>query len=101
MILDVLFLGDDDEDDPLDAYMKNLENQAKTKGIYLFYVLYKIISRFLHELLNSFQLRIKHHCFGFWMFIPDSGSRKVIVLFIYRRPTLYPVEIAVDFLKSL
>ncbi len=40
MILDVLFLGDDDEDDPLDAYMKNLENQAKTKGIYLFYVLY-------------------------------------------------------------
>ncbi len=54
VILDVLFPGDDDEDDPLDAYMKNLENQAKTKGIYLFYILYKIISRFLHELSQFF-----------------------------------------------
>ena len=33
-------LGDDDEDDPLDAYMKNLENQAKTKGIYAVKVRY-------------------------------------------------------------
>jgi hypothetical protein len=43
MILDVLFLGDDDEDDPLDAYMKNLENQAKTKGI--LFILYTVIMR--------------------------------------------------------
>ncbi len=31
-----------------------------------------------------------------------SGKESVVVIFfIYRRPTLYPVEIAVDFLKSL
>ncbi len=28
-------------------------------------------------------------------------ERRVIFVFIYRRPTLYPLEIAVDFLKSL
>ncbi len=28
-------------------------------------------------------------------------SRRAFHLFIYRRPTLYPLEIAVDFLKSL
>jgi hypothetical protein len=26
---------------------------------------------------------------------------ELVLFFIYRRPTLYPVEIAVDFLKSL
>ncbi len=30
------------------------------------------------------------------------GERvRVIKIFMYRRPTLYPLEIAVDFLKSL
>jgi hypothetical protein len=32
-----MFIGDDDEDDPLDAYMKSLENQAKTKGEALYF----------------------------------------------------------------
>jgi hypothetical protein len=42
--------------------------------------------------------------------IPGTGSHKLegrwgvgrtVNYFIYRRPTLYPLEIAVDFLKSL
>jgi hypothetical protein len=28
-------------------------------------------------------------------------AEMIFLLFIYRRPTLYPLEIAVDFLKSL
>jgi hypothetical protein len=31
----------------------------------------------------------------------DNVELKALSVFIYRRPTLYPVEIAVDFLKSL
>ncbi len=30
-----------------------------------------------------------------------NQNEKEIKIFIYRRPTLYPLEIAVDFLKSL
>ncbi len=33
--------------------------------------------------------------------ILGEGSQGTFVNFIYRRPTLYPLEIAVDFLKSL
>jgi hypothetical protein len=32
---------------------------------------------------------------------PAPGTYRTVTLFIYRRPTLYPLEIAVDFLKSL
>jgi hypothetical protein len=33
---------------------------------------------------------------------PDGPFKvDVVKIFIYRRPTLYPLEIAVDFLKSL
>ncbi len=31
----------------------------------------------------------------------EIGNREATYSFIYRRPTLYPLEIAVDFLKSL
>ena len=34
----LLSVGDDEEDDPLDAYMKSLEKQAKTKGKYISWV---------------------------------------------------------------
>ncbi len=34
-------------------------------------------------------------------FVYGETLCKVHVFFIYRRPTLYPLEIAVDFLKSL
>ncbi len=35
------------------------------------------------------------------MKVLSLGKRLAFALFIYRRPTLYPLEIAVDFLKSL
>ncbi len=35
----------------------------------------------------------------FWKEEPTNGE--VLIFFMYRRPTLYPLEIAVDFLKSL
>jgi hypothetical protein len=38
---------------------------------------------------------------GFSQTLREKKSLWLLVNFIYRRPTLYPLEIAVDFLKSL
>jgi hypothetical protein len=38
---------------------------------------------------------------SFYLIVFWSQSKQSASIFIYRRPTLYPLEIAVDFLKSL